>query len=88
MAKKVKKEDSVSLRLAQERTNLANERNTLAYIRTGFASFALGIILVKLFENHEKLVPLGYLASIIGAILMLLGLIYYPLRKRKIFKMK
>jgi len=26
-------------KLAQERTILANERNTLAYVRTGFGSF-------------------------------------------------
>ena len=32
-------------KLAQERTILANERNTLAYIRTGFGSFALGLAL-------------------------------------------
>ncbi|MCR4327632.1 MAG: DUF202 domain-containing protein [Nanoarchaeota archaeon] len=29
-------------KLAQERTILANERNSLAYVRTGFTSFALG----------------------------------------------
>ena len=37
--------------LAQERTILANERNTLAYIRTGFSAFVLGIAAIKLFED-------------------------------------
>jgi len=73
-------------RLAQERTILANERNTLAYIRTGFASFALGIALIKLFEEHIKYVYAGYGALSIGIILILLGLVYYPLRKKKILK--
>ncbi|NCO11016.1 hypothetical protein CO038_04235 [Candidatus Pacearchaeota archaeon CG_4_9_14_0_2_um_filter_39_13] len=71
-------------RLAQERTILANERNSLAYVRTGFGSFALGLALIKLFEEHIKYVYAGYGAAALGLILVLLGLIYYPIRKRKI----
>jgi uncharacterized membrane protein YidH (DUF202 family) len=71
-------------KLAQERTILANERNTLAYARTGFASFALGIALIKLFEENIKYVYAGYSALSIGVILILVGAIYYPLRKKKI----
>ncbi len=71
-------------KLAQERTILANERNTLAYVRTGFSSFVLGIALIKLFEEHIKYVYAGYFSLFVGIILILLGLIYYPLRKRRI----
>jgi uncharacterized membrane protein YidH (DUF202 family) len=71
-------------KLAQERTILANERNTLAYVRTGFASFALGIALIKLLEEDIKYVYAGYSALSIGVILILFGVIYYPLRKKKI----
>lgn len=71
-------------KLAQERTILANERNSLAYIRTGFSSFVLGIALIKLFEEHLKYVYAGYGAGILGIILISLGIIYYPLRKKKI----
>jgi uncharacterized membrane protein YidH (DUF202 family) len=71
-------------KLAQERTILANERNTLAYVRTGFSSFVLGIALIKLFEEHIKYVYAGYGALSMGIILILFGLIYYPLRKKKI----
>ncbi len=71
-------------KLAQERTILANERNTLAYVRTGFASFALGIALIRLFEEHIKYVYAGYGATILGVALIILGIVYYPLRKRKI----
>ena len=73
-------------KLAQERTILANERNTLAYIRTGFASFALGLALIKLFEEHVKYVYAGYGAAILGVVLIILGLVYYPIRKKKILK--
>jgi uncharacterized membrane protein YidH (DUF202 family) len=73
-------------KLAQERTILANERNTLAYVRTGFGAFALGIALVKLFDEHIKYVYAGYGAIILGIILILIGIIYYPLRKKKILK--
>ncbi len=71
-------------KLAQERTILANERNTLAYVRTGFTSFASGIALIKLFEEQATYVYAGYSAIFIGAILIALGIAYYPLRKKKI----
>ena len=73
-------------KLAQERTILANERNTLAYVRTGFGSFALGIALIKLFEEHIKYVYAGYGAATLGIILIILGIVYYPLRKKRILK--
>ncbi len=70
--------------LAQERTIFANERNTLAYVRTGFASFVLGIALIKLFEQQTNYIHAGYGALIIGTIFILVGVIYYPIRKKKI----
>jgi len=73
-------------KLAQERTILANERNTLAYIRTGFSSFVLGIALIKLFEEHIKYVYAGYGAATLGIILIIMGIVYYSLRKKKILK--
>ena len=69
-------------KLAQERTILANERNTLAYIRTGFGSFALGLALIKLFDEHIKYVYAGYGVAALGVVLIILGVIYYPLRKK------
>ena len=71
-------------RLAQERTILANERNTLAYIRTGFGAFALGIVLIKLFEDSLTYAYLGYGAVIVGILFIALGIIYYPLRNKRI----
>ncbi len=70
--------------LAQERTILANERNTLAYIRTGFASFVMGIALLKLFDENVLFVYGGWLSVLMGAVFILLGLIYHPLRKKRI----
>ena len=71
-------------KLAQERTILANERNTLAYVRTGFASFVLGIALIKLFEESIKWAYAGYSALVVGIVLILFGVVYYPIRKKKI----
>ena len=71
-------------KLAQERTILANERNSLSYVRTGFASFALGIGFVKLFEEHIKYVVIGYLALFVGIIIIIFGLVYYQIRKKRI----
>ncbi|HLD98365.1 MAG TPA: DUF202 domain-containing protein [Candidatus Nanoarchaeia archaeon] len=71
-------------KLAQERTILANERTTLAYVRTGFGSFVLGLALIKLFEEHIRYVYAGYAAVILGVILIILGIVYYHLRKKRI----
>jgi uncharacterized membrane protein YidH (DUF202 family) len=72
-------------RLAQERTILASERNFLAYIKTGLASFGLGVALIKLFEEHIKYVYGGYGAIIIGLCFISFGIISHPIRKKKIF---
>lgn len=84
MNNEVKKKLISHKKLAQERTLLANERNTLAYIRTGFSSFVLGIALIKLFESDIKYVYAGYGVTALGVALIVLGLVYYPLRKKKI----
>lgn len=73
-----------SKRLAQERTILANERNTLAYIRTGFSAFVLGISSIKLFGNDRFLIYAGWIAVAVGIMCIILGLIYYPIRKKRI----
>lgn len=47
-------------KLAQVRTILANERNTLAYIRTGFSSFLLGFGLVEFLGDDIRFSYLGW----------------------------
>jgi len=79
-----KEADKLYNLLAQERTILANKRNTLAYIRTGFSSFILGIALIKLFEENIFFVYGGWASLLIGALFIILGLVYYPIRKRRI----
>lgn len=71
-------------KLAQERTILANERNTLAYIRTGFSSFLLGFGLIEFLGEDIRFIYLGWGTIALGVILIIFGLVYYPLRKRKI----
>jgi len=70
--------------LAQERTILANERNTLAYIRTGFSAFVLGIAAIKLFEDNRFFIYAGWIAVVIGLLFIIFGLVYYPIRKKRI----
>jgi uncharacterized membrane protein YidH (DUF202 family) len=70
--------------LAQERTILANERNTLAYVRTGFSAFVLGIAAIKLFESEGFLLYAGWIAVVIGILLIILVVVYYPMRKKRI----
>ena len=74
--------------LEQERTVLANERTMLAYVRTGLAAFVLGFALIKLFEDNIKYVYSGYGIIAFGVLLIILGLISYNIRKRKILSYK
>ena len=70
--------------LAQERTILANERNTLAYIRTGFSAFVLGIAGIKLFEKTGFFLYAGWIAVVMGILFIVFGIAYYPIRKKRI----
>lgn len=70
--------------LAQERTLLASERTTLAWIRTGFGAFALGIALIRLFDVGSGYVAAGYVSLAVGLGCIVLGVVAYPRRKRRI----
>lgn len=68
---------------AKERTMLANERNSLAYIRTGFSAFVLGLAFIKLFEQDPIFVRSGTISLLAGTLFILLGIILYFIRKNK-----
>ncbi len=71
--------------LALERTLLANERTMLAHIRTAGAAFLFGLALLKLFENQGDTIKYVVIASfIVGAGFLIFGIIYYPLRNKRI----
>lgn len=71
--------------LALERTLLANERTMLAHIRTAGAAFLFGLALLKLFENQSASIKHLAIASfIMGAGFLLFGVIYYPIRNKRI----
>lgn len=48
-------------RLALDRTDLANERTLLAYLRTALMSLISGVTLIKLFADSPATVVFGYL---------------------------
>ncbi|MDP3900135.1 MAG: DUF202 domain-containing protein [bacterium] len=70
--------------LAQERTILANERNTLAYTRTGFSAFVLGIAAIKLFEDDGFFLYAGWIAVVVGILFIIFGVVYHQIRKKRI----
>jgi uncharacterized membrane protein YidH (DUF202 family) len=69
---------------AKERTILSVERNSLAYIRTGFSAFVLGIAFIKLFDEDIFFVKSGIVALIAGVLFICLGIALYFIRNRKI----
>lgn len=69
---------------ARLRTTLANERNSLAYIRTGFSAFVLGLAFIKLFEHDEIFVTSGLLFLFLGILFIVLGVVFYFFRNKRI----
>lgn len=63
---------SISDRLAATRTEMANERTLLSYVRTALALAAAGIALVHVFSD-PTIVLIGWLLVPVGALLLLFG---------------
>lgn len=69
--------------LALERTNMANERTMLAYIRTAITSFLFGTALIKFFEDLRIATYFGIIAIIAGILFLIAGLVYYPIKRKR-----
>jgi len=61
--------------LADYRTDLANKRTFLSYIRTALAVFAAGLALMKFF-GHYLIVGLGVLLLPTGVLIFVHGVIH------------
>jgi len=71
--------------LSEERTLLSNERTLLSYIRTSFAIVVAGIAIIGFFKNGFVNF-LGFVVLFVGIFVLVLGVIYYFIRKRDIEK--
>ncbi|NCO97007.1 MAG: DUF202 domain-containing protein [Candidatus Aenigmarchaeota archaeon] len=69
--------------LAQYRTDLANERTLLAYWRTSFSLFVLGIFLVKFLPSAHFII-FGVIAIALGVLLFFYGIMRFLDYKKKI----
>jgi putative membrane protein len=78
-------EDELILRdyLAIDRTILANDRTVLAFVRTALALFLTGVTLIKLF-GPGPIVTIGWTASALGTIVLVMGLVRYRKMQRSI----
>lgn len=74
------KDYSTTELLAQDRTHLANERTLLAYGRTAFAFFGLGIFIIKFLESKYN-IAFGVVSIIFGFGMFTFG--YYRFRIEK-----
>jgi len=69
--------------LAVLRTQMANQRTLLAYIRTSFYFFGLGLTIVGI-ESFEKLKFLAVPLFITSPVVIIVGLVAYYKEKKKI----
>ena len=69
--------------LAIARTELANQRTILAYIRTSFYFIGLGLTIVGI-ESFEKLKFLAVPLFITSPVVIIIGLLIYYKEKKKI----
>jgi len=79
-----KKEIKLSDHLAIKRSELANDRTLLAYLRTGLMFFVSALTIIKLFKDITW-VYLGYSLFPISLFTILTGVIHYN-KTNKLFK--
>ena len=72
--------------LALDRTRLANERTFLAYFRTFIVFLSSGLAIVKL-QVLEDIRWIGYLLTIIGPLMLIVGTVRFFYVKRHLKKM-
>lgn len=74
---------SLTDKLAVERTKLANERTFLAYFRSAIVFLSSGFAIVKL-EMLQEIQWVGYVLTIVGPIIFIIGLVRLTYMKRRI----
>lgn len=74
-----------SEKLAQLRTELANERTLLAYFRSFIVTLSSGLAILKL-EILSNLKSLGVVLTILAPILLIMGLVRFLKTKKKLQK--
>jgi putative membrane protein len=73
--------------LAAGRTDLANERTLLAYVRTALAVFAAGVTLVHFFDS-VWLEIVGWMFIPIGIVTLVVGIRRFQAMRRRIASMR
>lgn len=74
-------------RLAAARTELANERTFLAYVRTAMTLLVTGIFLAKFFD-HTLAVLAGWASAPLGGLVLLLGVWRYRKMKAALARLR
>lgn len=70
--------------LAIRRSELANDRTFLAFLRTALMFFVSGITMIKIFAGNQSLTVLAYLLLPLSGVVFIWGIVYY-LKIRKDF---
>lgn len=81
--KKRKSKADLEQEFSEERTLLSNERTLLSYIRTAFAVIVAGIAIIGFFREGSVNI-VGFVVLFFGILLLIIGLIYYFIRKKQI----
>lgn len=69
--------------LSIERTELANKRTLLAYIRTAFSLFLASLGIIEFFEN-QYLIYLGFIFIPVAIMFLIIGIIRFKQSESKI----
>jgi len=70
--------------LAIVRTNLANERTLLAYLRTAFVMAVSGGTIIKFFGDETRWLVAAYGLIALGAVLLVAGIVRFFRWKRRL----
>jgi putative membrane protein len=72
--------------LALVRTDLANERTLLAYLRTSLMVFATGVTLLKFFADTDSIRISGWSLIAVGGLVCAVGILRFLLMRRRLHR--
>ena len=79
-----KRREADAMRLALVRTELANRRTFLAYIKTALGTLAGGLALIHLVEESPTMLALGWFLMPVTVVVLGLGIRDYLVTKERI----
>jgi uncharacterized membrane protein YidH (DUF202 family) len=78
------KKEKIMEEFQEEQVLLSNERTLLSYVRTSLTALVFGFALLQFAAYNSSFTTWGTVAIAAGICILIVGTIYYEIRKKKI----